>query len=78
MHLEGPWLSKIGKRKGKQKFRSSKEAKMSRELEESWKSLQKKWGVEQEEKKRQQALKAKPFSGPYLTIPEGRSTKHIP
>lgn len=56
MHLEGPWLSTTGKRKGKQKFRNAEEARKARELDESWKSLQKKWGIEQEERKRKQAL----------------------
>jgi hypothetical protein len=57
-HLEGPWLSTTGKRKGKQKFRNAEEARKARDLDDSWKALQKKWGVEQEEKKRKQALEA--------------------
>jgi hypothetical protein len=43
MHLEGPWLTTIGKRKGKQKFRSAEEARRSRELAESWQQKQKEW-----------------------------------
>lgn len=79
MHLEGPWLSTTGKKKGKQKFRNAEQARKSRELDESWKELQKKWGVEAEEKKRTRALSAPPLKGHYsLTIPEGRSTAHIP
>ena len=58
MHLEGPWLTTTGKRKGKIKFRNANEARKARELEESWKSLQKKWGIEQEERKRQRAMAA--------------------
>lgn len=58
MHLEGPWLSTTGKKKGKQKFRSAEHAKKSRDLDESWKELQKKWGVEAEEKKRRKAMAA--------------------
>lgn len=58
MHLEGPWLSTTGKKRGKIKFRNAAEAKKARELEESWKALQKKWGLEQEERKRQRALAA--------------------
>lgn len=58
MHLEGPWLSMNGKKKGKQKFRNADEARKARELDESWKSLQKKWGVELEEKKKKRALTA--------------------
>lgn len=58
MHLEGPWLTTTGKRKGKIKFRNADEARKARELEESWKSLQKKWGIEQEERKRKRAMSA--------------------
>ena len=58
MHLHHPALSLNGKKKGKQKFRSSAEAQRARELDESWKDLQKRWGVEQEEKKRRRALDA--------------------
>lgn len=58
MHLEGPWLSTSGKFKGKKKFRNAEDARKARELEESWKSLQKKWGVEEEERKRKRALSA--------------------
>lgn len=58
MHLEGPWLSTTGKKKGKQKFRNADEARKARELDESWKALQKKWGIEAEERKRKRALTA--------------------
>lgn len=58
MHLHHPALSLNGKKKGKQKFRNAEEARKSRELDESWKELQKKWGIEQEEKKRKRALAA--------------------
>ena len=75
MHLEGPWLSTIGKRKGKQKFASAEHARKARELDESWKELQKKWAVEIEDKKRKRAMTAAPLKGNYsLTIPEGRNT----
>lgn len=79
MHLEGPWLSTTGKRKGKQKFRNAEQARKARELDESWKALQKKWGVEAEEKKRNRAMSAPPLSSAYkLAIPEGRgTTAHI-
>ena len=75
MHLEGPWLSTTGKRKGKQKFASAEHARKARELDESWKELQKKWSVEIEDKKRKRAMTAAPLKGNYsLTIPEGRNT----
>ena len=75
MHLEGPWLSTIGKKKGKRKFASAEHARKARELDESWKELLKRQGIEQEEKKRTRALSAGSLSGSYsLTIPEGRNT----
>ena len=78
MHLEGPWLSTTGKRKGKQKFASAEHARKARELELSWKDLLKRQGIEQEEKKRTRGLSAEPLKGNYsLNIPADRSTAHI-
>jgi hypothetical protein len=75
MHIEGPWLSTTGKRKGKVKFRNADEARKARELDESWKALQKRWAVEEDDKKRSRGLAAAPLKGSYsLTIPEGRNT----
>jgi hypothetical protein len=75
MHLEGPWLSTTGKRKGKQKFASAEHARKARELDESWKELQKRWAVETEDRKRNRALSADSLKGSYsLAIPEGRNT----
>ena len=75
MHLEGPWLNTTGKKKGKKKFASAEHARKARDLDESWKELQKKWGFEAEEKKRARALAAPSLSGNYsLKIPEGRNT----
>lgn len=56
MHLVGPYLTTTGKKKGKQKFKSADHARKARDLDESWKELQKKWGIEAEEKKRKRAL----------------------
>lgn len=61
MHLHHPSLSLSGKKKGKKKFRNAEEARKARELDESWKDLQKKWGVEAEEKKRSRAITAEPW-----------------
>jgi hypothetical protein len=68
MHLVGPALTTTGKKKGKQKFRNADQARKSRELDESWKALQKKWSFEQDERKRNRGLAAepwKPISEPY-------------
>ena len=48
MHLHHPSLSLSGKRKGKVKFRNAEEARKARELDASWKELQKKWDVDAE------------------------------
>ena len=75
MHLEGPWLSTTGNRKGKKKFASAEHARKARELEESWKELLKRQGAEQEERKRARGLSAPSLSSSYnLKIPEGRNT----
>lgn len=78
MHLEGPWLTTTGKKKGKQKFRSAEHARKARELEESWKDLQKKWAAESEIKKQKRALTSGTLSSVYeLKPPPGRETPKI-
>lgn len=78
MHLVHPSLSLVGKKKGKIKFRNADEARKSRELDQSWKELLKRQGVDAEEKKRSRAMKAEPLSYS-LSPPPGRlSTQHIP
>jgi hypothetical protein len=73
MHLEGPWLSTTGKRKGKQKFASAEHARKAREQEESWKELMKRWAVEAEDKKRKRGLEA-PTMNPVVNKPFVRDT----
>jgi len=77
MHLEGPWLSYNGKKRGKVKFRNADEARKARELEASWKELLKQQGIEAEEKRRTKALKA-PTLSYSLSAPPGRETQRIP
>jgi len=75
MHLEGPWLSTTGKKKGKQKFASAEHARKARDLDASWKELLKKHNIEQEERKRKRAMSSDSLAGSYsLAIPEGRNT----
>jgi hypothetical protein len=72
--------STTGKKKGKKKFASAEHARMARELDESWKELLKRQGLELEEKKRNRAMSASSLtsSGYSLKIPEGRNTtSHI-
>jgi hypothetical protein len=55
---------------------ASAEAKRKAEmLEENWKALQKRWGVEAEDKRRNRAMSAPLLGSKYsLKIPEGRNT----
>lgn len=58
MHLEGPWLTTTGKKKGKKKFASAEHARKARELDESWNDLVKKWALEADDRKRKRAMAA--------------------
>lgn len=77
MHLAHPALTMGGKKKGKIKFKNAAEAQRARELAGDWKELQKKWGVDQDEKKRTRALKA-PSLTYSLSAPVGRVTERLP
>jgi len=76
MHLEGPWLSTTGKKKGKKKFASAEAKRKAEQLDASWKELLKRQGIELEEKKRRRALSAGNLTstGYSLAIPDGRNT----
>lgn len=65
MHLAHPAFTTTGKKKGPRKFRNAEAAQKARALDESWKQLQKKWGVEAEDKKRNRAM-----SAPIMTAPK--------
>lgn len=71
MHLEGPWLSTSGKRKGKQKFRNAEQARKSRELDENWQQLLKKYETKPVAKKKESTSLSSSYK---LSIPEGRNT----
>lgn len=73
MHLEGPWLSLGGKRKGKKKFRNAEEARKARELAKEWEQNNIKWvnlSAKVTQPKRQQ-LSYK------LTTPAGRESTQV-
>ena len=76
MHLEGPWLSTAGKRKGKQKFRNAEEARKARELAAEWDKLKSKWEVPSKEKRVGRVFEPLKMT---LGAPPGReSTQRIP
>lgn len=64
MHLVGPALTTTGKRRGKHKFRTAEQAHKARIAKESWEELQKKWGLDAEEKRKQRGLKAPAYVPP--------------
>jgi hypothetical protein len=76
MHLEGPWLTTTGKKKGKRKFASAEAKRKAEQLDREWQELLKRQGIELEEKKRRRALSAGNLAstGYSLAIPEGRNT----
>ncbi len=76
MHLEGPWLSTTGKKKGKRKFRNADEARKARQLADNWKDLLKRHGIEQEARKKKRALESDTYTSP-KTAPYRRETPYI-
>ena len=75
-HLEGPWLSTTGKKKGPKKWASAEAKAKAEKLDSNWKALLKQQGIDAENKKRNRAL-----NSPKLNIspatPPGRETPHI-
>lgn len=73
MALAHPSLNTTGKRKAKVKFKSAAEAQRARQLQSDWDNLQKKWGVEAEQKRQKRAMAQPPLEYK-LTTPVGRET----
>ena len=71
MHLEGPWLSTSGKKKGKQKFRNADQARKAREQADAWQELLKKYAVGSTTKGKLDNSLSSSYN---LKIPEGRNT----
>lgn len=74
MHLHHPSLSMSGKKKGKVKFRNAEEARKARELDESWKTMQQKWGVSNSKKACKTPVEPLSYN---LSAPVGRETQKI-
>lgn len=72
MHIEGPWLSTTGKRKGKKKFASAEAKRKAEQLDASWEELKKKYSSSNIAKK--VTLSSTYGKLPSLAIPEGRNT----
>jgi len=74
-HLEGPWLSTTGKRKGKFKYRSSEQKKQAQQLDQDWIDLKKKYQVDHEQKKHRYAMNTSVYKPPKVYV---RETAVIP
>jgi len=76
MHLEGPWLSTTGRKRGPKKWASAEAKRKAEMLDAMWKDKLRAMGVEQDTKKRKRALSADSLT---LTvkIPPGRETPYI-
>ena len=75
MHLEGPWLSTQGKKKGKQKFRNADQAAKARELDADWQALMQKYPA----KKIKAKVKTGQLKDSYrLSIPADRNPRRFP
>jgi hypothetical protein len=80
MHLCHPSITMMGKRKGKQKFRSAAEAQKARELAASWEQKQREWSEMSSGKvaKRTTNQKQSPqVSSPVVTSVVARDTPKI-
>lgn len=75
MHLEGPWLSTGGKKKGKQKFRNAAEARKARELAAEWERKQAEWA--KLTPKFSKAKVATTVASPVVSKPHVRQTEKI-
>ena len=76
MHLEGPWLSTTGKKRGPKKWASAEAKRKAEQLQADWNAKLKQWGIDAEEKKRKRALSAPPLQIK-PKIPPGRETPQI-
>jgi len=72
MHLEGPWLSTTGRRKGKFKWASAEAKRQHEQLQQEWQDLK--------ERTMTKIAAGRPSSKgiPKLGPPPGRETPHYP
>lgn len=62
MHMEGPWLSLTGKRKGKKKFASAEQKRQAEQLDAEWQRLKERYEPKGKIKLgRKNYVPAKPF-----------------
>ena len=82
MHLEGPWLTTTGKKKGKKKFRNADVANKARQNAESWQAFLDKWEIKPDDKTNRTTVRKSTWMGPTVNssvvVDPRRLTNHIP
>ena len=82
MHMEGPWLSTTGKKKGKKKFRNADVANKARQNAESWQAFLDKWDIKPDDKHSGKTIRKSTWMGPTVNsrvvVDPSRLTNHIP
>jgi hypothetical protein len=82
MHMEGPWLSTTGKKKGKKKFRNADVANTARKNAESWQAFLDKWDIKPDVKTSGKTIRKSTWMGPTVNsrvvVDPRRLTNHIP
>ena len=82
MHMEGPWLSTTGKKKGKKKFRNADVANRARKNAESWQAFLNKWNIKPDDKTSGKTIRKSTWMGPTVNsrvvVDPRRLTNHIP
>lgn len=75
MHLEGPWLTTTGKRKGKKKYASAEQKRKAELLQEAWQANLKRWGANDTSKTRARDVKGTLSVTP--KYPPGREPQQV-
>lgn len=79
MHIEGPWLTTTGKRKGQHKFRSAEHKRQHEQQEAEWQQLKERHRTVIDAAKSQKLKQSAGIKRSWsLSIPAGRGTDHIP
>ena len=82
MHMEGPWLSTTGKKKGKKKFRNADVANKARKNAESWQAFLDKLDIKPDDKPSGKTIQKSTWMGPTVNsrvvVDPRRLTHNIP
>ena len=77
MHLCGPALTTTGKKRGKFKYASAEHKARAEQAETDWAALQKRWGVEAEERRQRRGMSAPAYAPPKISM-RGAATLALP